>query len=104
MSLPVEIHPNKRLYSWVGFGVVIGLAGPGKRFKDISYTVLINYTKLQSSFVVSTLYKVRTDLKAIEFLGDDIRFKHKFPWISGTLNSLNGIVEIKFTVQGSSSV
>lgn len=49
----------------------------------------------------STLYALRTSPKARAILGDEIYFKHQIPWIRGTMNQLQGRIDIWFTVKGS---
>lgn len=67
----------------------------------ISSTLAIfNYQKSSSSVVSSTLYALRTSPKAREFLGDEIYFAHKMPWIWGEMNQLHGRIDIQFEVKG----
>ncbi|PQE30360.1 cytochrome oxidase assembly protein [Rutstroemia sp. NJR-2017a WRK4] len=68
----------------------------------ISSTLAIfNYQKSSSSVVASTLYALRTSPQAREYLGDEIYFKNKMPWIWGEMNQLHGRIDIHFTVKGS---
>ncbi|KAK6825697.1 cytochrome oxidase assembly [Apiospora arundinis] len=60
----------------------------------ISSLAIFNYQKSSSPVVASTLYALRTSPKARELLGDEI------PWISGTMNQLQGRVDISFKVKG----
>jgi cytochrome c oxidase assembly factor 1 len=67
----------------------------------ISSTLAIfNYQKSSSSVVSSTLYALRTSSKAREYLGDEIYFAHKMPWIWGEMNQLHGRIDIQFEVKG----
>jgi cytochrome c oxidase assembly factor 1 len=67
----------------------------------ISSTLAIfNYQKSSSSVVSSTLYALRTSPKAREYLGDEIYFAHKMPWIWGEMNQLHGRIDITFEVKG----
>ncbi|ESZ91682.1 hypothetical protein SBOR_7939 [Sclerotinia borealis F-4128] len=67
----------------------------------ISSTLAIfNYQKSSSSVVSSTLYALRTSPKAREFLGDEIYFASKMPWIWGEMNQLHGRIDIQFEVKG----
>ena len=61
---------------------------------------IFNYQKLSSPVVASTLYALRTSEKAREYLGDEIYFKQRIPWISGEMNQLHGRINIKFAVKG----
>ncbi|OTA57869.1 DUF1783-domain-containing protein [Hypoxylon sp. EC38] len=65
-----------------------------------SSVAIFNYQKLSSPVVASTLYALRTNQKAREYLGDEIYFKHQIPWISGEMNQLRGRIDISFPVKG----
>ncbi|KAI1107383.1 DUF1783-domain-containing protein [Jackrogersella minutella] len=65
-----------------------------------SSVAIFNYQKLSSPVVASTLYALRTNEKAREYLGDEIYFKHQIPWISGQMNQLRGRIDIRFPVKG----
>lgn len=68
----------------------------------ISSTLAIfNYQKSSSSVVSSTMYALRTSSKAREYLGNEIYFAHKMPWIWGEMNQLHGRIDIQFEVKGS---
>jgi cytochrome c oxidase assembly factor 1 len=70
----------------------------------ISSTLAIfNYQKSSSSVVSSTMYALRTSPKAREYLGDEIYFAHKMPWIWGEMNQLHGRIDIQFEVKGKKS-
>ena len=67
----------------------------------ISSTLAIfNYQKSSSSVVSSTLYALRTSPKAREYLGNEIYFANKMPWIWGEMNQLHGRINISFEVMG----
>lgn len=61
---------------------------------------IFNYQKSSSPVVSSTLYSLRTNSKAREYLGDEIYFKQQIPWISGEMNQLHGRINISFAVKG----
>ncbi|OTA96668.1 hypothetical protein M434DRAFT_66935 [Hypoxylon sp. CO27-5] len=65
-----------------------------------SSVAIFNYQKLSSPVVASTLYALRTNQKAREYLGDEIYFKHQIPWIAGEMNQLRGRIDISFPVKG----
>lgn len=46
------------------------------------------------------MYALRTSPKAREYLGDEIYFYSKMPWIWGEMNQLHGRIDIKFEVKG----
>ena len=55
---------------------------------------------ISSPVIASTLYALRTSPQARSILGDDIYFKHQIPWIHGTMNQLQGKIDVWFTVKG----
>ena len=61
---------------------------------------LLNYQKLQSSVVASNLYALRTNPTARELLGDEIYFASKVPWVRGSINQVQGKIDISFSVKG----
>ncbi|KAI1343929.1 DUF1783-domain-containing protein [Xylariaceae sp. FL0016] len=69
-----------------------------------SSIAIFNYQKLSSPVVASTLYSLRTNQKAREYLGDEIYFKHQIPWIAGEMNQLRGRIDISFPVKGTRAV
>ncbi|EER26038.1 hypothetical protein CPC735_002050 [Coccidioides posadasii C735 delta SOWgp] len=66
----------------------------------VSMLAIFNYQKSSSSVVNSTMYALRTSPKAREFLGDEIYFAQKIPWIGGEINQLHGRIDISFWVKG----
>ncbi|KAI0013258.1 DUF1783-domain-containing protein [Xylariaceae sp. FL0662B] len=70
----------------------------------VSSVAIFNYQKLSSPVTASTLYALRTNSKAREYLGDEIYFKHQIPWISGEMNQLHGRINIRFSVKGTKNV
>lgn len=67
----------------------------------ISSIAIFNYQKYSSPVVASVMYAARTNTKAREYLGDEIYFRHRIPWISGEMNQLHGRINISFRVKGS---
>ncbi|KAH0544671.1 hypothetical protein FGG08_001176 [Glutinoglossum americanum] len=65
-----------------------------------STLAIFNYQKSSSSVVSSTLYALRTNPDARRALGDEIYFKHKMPWIWGSINQMHGKIDITFSVKG----
>ena len=65
-----------------------------------STLAIFNYQKSSSSIVNSTLYALRTSEEGRRYLGDEIYFRDKFPWIWGEMNQLHGRVDIAFAVKG----
>lgn len=66
----------------------------------IATLTIFNYQKSSSPVVASTLYALRTNERARELLGDEIYFKAQIPWIGGTMNQLQGNIDIHFAVKG----
>ncbi|CAJ2511797.1 Uu.00g074220.m01.CDS01 [Anthostomella pinea] len=66
----------------------------------LSSVAIFNYQKSSSPVVASTLYALRTNRRAREYLGDEIYFKHQIPWISGELNQMRGRIDVRFAVKG----
>jgi len=61
---------------------------------------IFNYQKSSSSVVAATLYALRTNAQAREYLGDEIYFAAQMPWIWGEMNQLHGRIDITFDVKG----
>lgn len=72
--------------------IVIGASAAG----------IFNYQKVNHSVVNSSLFALRMNPVARERLGDEIYFRDRIPWISGTIDSLHGEVDVKFGVKGKS--
>lgn len=71
----------------------------------ISSTLAIfNYQKSTSPVVASTMYALRTSPKARAYLGDEVYFASKMPWIWGEMNQLHGRIDIQFEVKGTKAV
>ncbi|KAF2759608.1 DUF1783-domain-containing protein [Pseudovirgaria hyperparasitica] len=61
---------------------------------------IFNYQKSSSSVVSSTLYALRMSDEARNILGDEIYFANKVPWIWGTINQVQGRIDISYRVKG----
>ncbi|POS79117.1 hypothetical protein DHEL01_v202475 [Diaporthe helianthi] len=61
---------------------------------------IFNYQKSSSPVVSSTLYALRHNSRAREYLGDEIYFQQQIPWISGEMDQLHGRIDISFSVKG----
>ncbi|POR38073.1 Cytochrome c oxidase assembly factor 1, partial [Tolypocladium paradoxum] len=66
----------------------------------VSSLAIFNYQKTSSPVVASALYALRTSPRARALLGDDVYFKHQIPWVRGTMNQMQGRVDICFAVRG----
>jgi cytochrome c oxidase assembly factor 1 len=89
-ELPSIKPPHPWLKTLPIFAVIIAAATLG----------IFNYQKSSSSVVSSTLFALRTHPRAREALGEQIYFKHKFPWIWGEMNQLHGRINIRYSVKG----
>ncbi|KAF1988103.1 DUF1783-domain-containing protein [Aulographum hederae CBS 113979] len=65
-----------------------------------SCLAIFNYQKASSSVVNSTLYALRTNPRAREILGDEIYFASRMPWIWGSINQVQGRIDVTFGVKG----
>ncbi|CAK7211572.1 cytochrome oxidase assembly protein 1 [Sporothrix eucalyptigena] len=61
---------------------------------------IFNYQKASSPVVASTLYALRTSPRARAYLGDEIYFQQRIPWIAGEMNQMRGRINIHFMVKG----
>lgn len=50
--------------------------------------------------MASTLYALRTNPRAREYLGDEVYFAAAIPWIRGEMNQVQGRIDIRFAVKG----
>lgn len=90
---PFAGQKQNRNYFWT-YGVGVTLA----------CVVIFNYEKTRSPIINSTLYLLRMSDEATALLGDNIDFKSLWPWISGTLNTVSGDIDVTFDVKGSQQV
>ncbi|CAK9441340.1 uncharacterized protein LODBEIA_P52090 [Lodderomyces beijingensis] len=67
----------------------------------VACAVIFNYEKSSSPIVGSVLYYLRRSTVGQDALGGDIEFASSWPWIWGTLNTVQGHIDIKFKVKGS---
>ncbi|EDK36037.2 hypothetical protein PGUG_00135 [Meyerozyma guilliermondii ATCC 6260] len=87
---PFVSQKQNRNYFWT-YGIGVTLA----------CVIIFNYEKTRSPIVNSTLYLLRMSDEVTSRLGDNIDFKSSWPWISGTLNTVSGDIDIEFAVKGS---
>ncbi|KAI5965798.1 uncharacterized protein KGF55_001161 [Candida pseudojiufengensis] len=69
----------------------------------LSCIFIFNYEKSSSPIVNSILYFLRRSQLGNEVLGSNIEFANNWPWIWGKLNTVQGIIDIKFKVKGSNN-
>ena len=81
-------NENRKYFAFYSIAVIIACA------------VIFNYEKSSSPIVNSTLYFLRRSTIAHEAIGKKIEFASSWPWIRGKLNTVQGIIDIKFKVKG----
>ncbi|CAG8761676.1 10187_t:CDS:1, partial [Dentiscutata heterogama] len=101
-SLP-EISSKTPRY--IAYGII------GISFWATAIALSFNYQRINSSTVQGSLSNVKHHPKAIQYLGQNINFtapqwwpfpsQWTFPWVSGNINQLKGIVNFKYWVEGS---
>ncbi|ODV58314.1 Coa1p, partial [Ascoidea rubescens DSM 1968] len=67
----------------------------------ISFYVIVNYEKTSAPIVSSTFYYLRRSKVIRDKLGSNIDYASFIPWINGTLNQVDGFIDIDFKVKGS---
>jgi cytochrome c oxidase assembly factor 1 len=92
-ELPSLASVNSTWRVWRHLPIVLAICAA-------SAAAIFNYQKLNHSVVDSCMYALRTNPLAREKLGREIRFRDRMPWISGTINSLHGEVDVTFGVKG----
>ena len=66
----------------------------------VTCAVIFNYEKSSSPIINSTLYFLRRSTIAQDAIGKNIEFASSWPWIWGTLNTVQGNIDVKFKVKG----
>lgn len=66
----------------------------------IGFFAIVNYEKLSSPIIGSTLHFLRRSEKVQGLLGKNIDFTSIFPWISGEMNQVKGKINISFKIAG----
>lgn len=84
-------YENTKYFVTYGIGVLV------------SCIVIFNYEKTTSPILNSVFYVLRRDPNVTELLGEDIKYKSSWPWISGELNTVTGDIDINFAVKGDKS-
>ncbi|CAI5759099.1 unnamed protein product [Candida verbasci] len=90
-ELPDPSHKkkiNRRYFLVYGLGITL------------SCLIIFNYEKTQSPIVTSTLFYLRRNKQVENLLGSGIDFAYSWPWISGKLNTVQGLIDIKFKIKG----
>ncbi|KAI9502819.1 cytochrome oxidase assembly protein 1, partial [Coemansia spiralis] len=66
--------------------------------------VAFNYQRMTSTPVTAALFTARHNDEVREKFGGQLNFTSTFPWISGDISHLKGVVEIEFDVVGDKGV
>lgn len=61
---------------------------------------IFNYQKVNSPIITATLYALRTNPAVRDALGDEVYFGSKWAWIWGSINLVQGRVDVRFRVKG----
>jgi len=65
-----------------------------------SALAIFNYQKTNSPIITATLYSLRTNPTVREVLGDEVYFGSKWAWVWGSINLVQGRVDVQFAVKG----
>ncbi|KAI5955405.1 hypothetical protein CANMA_004622 [Candida margitis] len=84
----VKRDENRRYFVFYSIALVVTCA------------VIFNYEKSSSPIINSSLYFLRRSTIAQDALGKDIEFASSWPWIWGKLNTVQGVIDVKFKVKG----
>lgn len=92
-ELPDDPRPKERLISILTFlafatGMTAACVG------------IFNYEKVSSPIMNATMYFLRRSSHARELLGNKITYDGMFPWISGEVNTMKGVVDCKTQISG----
>ncbi|KAJ2559166.1 cytochrome oxidase assembly protein 1 [Coemansia sp. RSA 1933] len=66
--------------------------------------IAFNYQRISSTPVTAALFTARHNEEVREAFGTQLNFTSAFPWISGKVTHLKGIVDVNFDVVGSKGV
>lgn len=61
---------------------------------------IFNFQKVNSPVITATLYGLRTNPVVRERLGDEVYFASRWAWVWGTINLVQGRVDVRFRVKG----
>lgn len=86
---PFADKRTNRRYFWV---YAVGVT--------VSCAVIFNYEKTRSPIINSVMYCLRRSERAKTPLGANISFNSSWPWIWGTLNTVQGNIDVTFDVKG----
>jgi cytochrome c oxidase assembly factor 1 len=98
-KLPDVESPSRR---WLRYG---GYAAVGTAVWAVCLGLAFNQQRLNSSAMSGALFAVQHDPAVIALLGENIQLCKQYAWlpspfVRGTVNQLQGIVDIRFPVAG----
>ncbi|CAG8686105.1 7694_t:CDS:2, partial [Scutellospora calospora] len=108
ITTKIKIRPLPEITSKTPRYITYGIIGIS--FWATAIALSFNYQRINSSTVQGSLFDVKHNPKAIQHLGKNINFsapqwwpfpsEWTFPWISGDINHLKGVVDFKYWVKG----
>lgn len=66
----------------------------------ISIALSFNYQRLNSDAVQKSLFHLKYFSNSTELLGNNISLSSRYQWISGSINNMKGVADIKYSVKG----
>ncbi|KAJ2393972.1 cytochrome oxidase assembly protein 1 [Coemansia sp. RSA 2559] len=66
--------------------------------------IAFNYQQMTSTPVTAALFTARHNKEVREAFGSQLNFTSAFPWISGDISHLKGVVDVEFDVVGTKGV
>ncbi|KAK9728993.1 cytochrome oxidase assembly protein 1 [Basidiobolus ranarum] len=90
-ELPEPVSKTSRNVTFGVLGLSLWVVGTALAF---------NHHRLHTSVVDSTLFTLRHDPDVQEILGNNIKFRDNWAWISGDVNHLKGRVNVSFWIKG----
>lgn len=95
-DLPEDPRPKERMKSILTFLVfAVGMT--------TACLGIFNYEKVSSPVMTATMYFIRRSESARNLLGSKITYDGLFPWISGEVNTMKGLVDCSTSIVGDKS-
>ncbi|KAJ2517106.1 cytochrome oxidase assembly protein 1 [Coemansia sp. RSA 2049] len=94
-----ELPPPKSHKREIGIFVVVAAVTWG-----LGSVIAFNYQRMTSTPVTAALFTARHNEGVREAFGGQLSFTSAFPWISGDISHLKGVVDVEFDVVGSKEV
>ncbi|KAJ2665393.1 cytochrome oxidase assembly protein 1 [Coemansia sp. RSA 1200] len=94
-----ELPPPKSHKREIGIFVVVAAVTWG-----LGSVIAFNYQRMTSTPVTAALFTARHNEGVCEAFGGQLSFTSAFPWISGDISHLKGVVDVEFDVVGSKEI